>query len=131
MAEVIAGLQVADDGACYEFVRRQPPETLGALAMGARRMGQAAFALALGEHDKLIAWKYPELPEAIAVDVLRPLLETAAAGAADGRLRSQLMALAFGQWMTLHSLGGRLSDYAARRPLVARRRPDPQLALWP
>lgn len=134
MHEIIAGLQIGEDTACYEFVRRQGADELPGLAAGGRALGDAALTLIMSEPARLSAWEYPETPDALPAETLQAVVDAAAAGAGADALKDQLAGLAFGQWVTANSLAGRLHQYAerARRaPLVAAKRADPQLALWP
>lgn len=60
MQEVVAGLKRADYAACYEFCRRQSPEVLEPLAVGADRLGDIAFELQCRQPETLLAWKFPD-----------------------------------------------------------------------
>jgi hypothetical protein len=54
MPDVIAGLKSADDIACYEFCRRQRPNTFEALVAGADHLGLIAFELECRQPDTLL-----------------------------------------------------------------------------
>lgn len=135
MAEVLDGLSIGDDSACYEFVRRQRSESLAALSAGAKRLGDAAFDLQLRQPDTLMAWKYPEVLNRVTLDQLQNVLTEASEGADTAALRTALTGLPFAELITISSLAGRLRAYSertlARGPLQSVRAPDPQLNLLP
>ena len=72
MQDVVTGLKCADYAACYEFCRRQRPDVLEALNLGAHRLGEIAFELECRQPQALLAWKFPDAysPLGVLPDVL-------------------------------------------------------------
>ena len=113
MADVLAGLQVADDTACAEFARRQgrTPGNVAALAEGAVLLSDVVARAQLAQPDALMAYKYPERFAPVEQAVLRQALDAAAAG--DGPAAAQAIEpLPFADLAVIHSLAARLRYYA-------------------
>lgn len=114
MADVIEGLQRADDLACYEFARRQGETGRRELLDSMPRLADATYAVMLSRTGELFRFKYPDTPDPIPFETMRQAMDCAAAGDNATELEAIVRPLGFSELATFRSTAGLLAHHATR-----------------